>query len=57
MSVQITVEIPDEVYATLRQRAAAERTSIGSLITFAIERRFRPQPIAARDGAIGGKEG
>jgi hypothetical protein len=38
------IDIPDDLYAALRQRAAAERTSIRSLITDAIESKVRPQP-------------
>ncbi|MGA2737269.1 MAG: hypothetical protein ABSG65_07435 [Bryobacteraceae bacterium] len=38
MSVRTTIDIPDDLHAALRQRAVAERTSIRSLITGAIER-------------------
>jgi hypothetical protein len=37
MSVRTTIDIPDDLHAALRQRSAAERTSIRSLITGAIE--------------------
>jgi hypothetical protein len=44
MSVRTTIDIPDDLHAALRQRAAVERTSIRSLITGAIENTFRQQP-------------
>lgn len=40
MSVRTTIDIPDGLYATLRRRAAAEHTSIRSLVVGAIERKF-----------------
>ena len=56
MSVRTTIDIPDDLHAALRQRAAAERTSIRSLITGAIENTVPAAAIAARDGTAGGKE-
>jgi hypothetical protein len=44
MSVRFMIDIPDDLYAALRQRAAVERTSIRSLITDAIESKVRPLP-------------
>ena len=36
MSVRTTIDIPDDLHAALRQRAAAEHTSIRFLITEAV---------------------
>ena len=60
MSVRTTIDIPEELHAALRKRAAAEHTSIRSLITDAIESRLRP--VAARrsrrvTGPLVGKKG
>ena len=41
MSVRTTIDIPDDLHHALRQRAAAEHTSIRSLITAALESKFR----------------
>ena len=43
MSVRTTVDIPDELYATLRQRAAREKVSIRSLVIMSIEEKFKPK--------------
>jgi hypothetical protein len=43
MSVRTTVDLPDDVYRDLRLRAAAQQTSIRSLIVEAIESRYRPR--------------
>ena len=57
MSVRTTIDIPADVYATLRQRAAAEGTSIRALILAALEggrraRKSRPviAPLVGRKG-------
>jgi hypothetical protein len=57
MSVRTTVDIPDDLHAALRQRAAAEHTSIRSLITGAIEDRFRPLSSRRVTGPLVGKKG
>jgi hypothetical protein len=57
MSVRTTVDIPDDLHAALRQRAAAERTSIRSLITGAIENKFRQQHSRRVTGPLVGKKG
>jgi hypothetical protein len=57
MSVRTTIDIPDDLHAALRRRAAAERTSIRSLITTAIESRFRPRPSRPVTGPLVGKKG
>ena len=57
MSVRTTIDIPDELHAELRRRAAAERTSIRSLVTNAIEARFRPYPARMVTGPLVGKPG
>jgi len=59
MSVRTTIDIPDDLHAALRQRAAAERTSIRSLITGAIESKYRAQPLQRRrvTGPLVGKKG
>lgn len=41
MSVRTTIDIPDELYATLRHRAASEHTSIRALVVDAIDTKFR----------------
>lgn len=40
MSVRTTIDIPDKLYAALRRRAAAERTSIRSLVVDALEGKY-----------------
>jgi hypothetical protein len=40
MSVRTTIDIPDDLYESLRRRAASERTSIRSLVVGAVEQRF-----------------
>lgn len=57
MSVRTTIDIPDELHAELRRRAAAERTSIRSLITSAIESNLRPLPSRAVTRPLVGKKG
>ncbi len=43
MSVRTTIDIPDELYSTLRQRAAREKVSIRSLILMSVEEKFKPK--------------
>jgi plasmid stability protein len=57
MSVRTTIDIPDDLHGALRQRAAAEHTSIRSLITAAIENTFQPQPSRRVTGPLVGKKG
>jgi hypothetical protein len=57
MSVRTTIDIPEELHATLRQRAAAERTSIRALITEAIEARYQRNPSRRVTGPLVGKKG
>jgi hypothetical protein len=57
MSVRTTIDIPDDLHAALRQRAAAERTSIRSLITGAIETTVRPRPSRPVTGLLVGRKG
>jgi hypothetical protein len=57
MSVRTTIDIPDELHAELRRLAAAERTSIRSLVTGAIESRLRPRPSHRVTGPLVGKKG
>jgi plasmid stability protein len=57
MSVRTTIDIPDDLHAALRQRAAAERTSIRSLITDAIESKVRPRPSRPVTRPLVGKKG
>jgi hypothetical protein len=57
MSVRTTIDIPDDLHAALRQLAATERTSIRSLITEAIESKFRPRPSRPVTGPLVGKQG
>jgi hypothetical protein len=57
MSVRTTIDIPDDLHAELRRRAAAERTSIRSLVTSAIETRFRPRPSRTVKRPLVGKKG
>jgi hypothetical protein len=44
MNVRTTIDIPDDLHAAPRQQAAAQHTSIRSLIIDAIESKFRPRP-------------
>jgi len=55
MSVRTTVDIPDDLHAELRRRAA-EHTWIRSLVTHAIETRFR-RPSGTVTGPLVGKRG
>ena len=48
MSVRTTVDIPDDLYETLRQRAASENTSIRSLVIAALETRYRKRRTGIR---------
>ncbi len=57
MSVRTTIDIPDDLHAALRKRAAAERTSIRSLITGAIESQLRPRSSRRVTGPLVGKKG
>lgn len=57
MSVRTTIDIPDDLHAELRRRAAAEHTSIRSLVTNAIEVKFRPHPSRTVTGPLVGKRG
>ena len=57
MSVRTTIDIPDDLHAELRRRAAAERTSIRSLVTTAIETSYRPRPSRRVTGPLVGKPG
>ena len=57
MSVRTTIDLPDDIYATLRQRAAEERTSIRALITDAINKSSRSQRSRPVTGPLVGKKG
>jgi hypothetical protein len=57
MSVRTTIDIPDDLHAALRRRAAEEGASIRSLITGAIEGKFRPRPSRRVTGPLVGKKG
>jgi len=57
MSVRTTIDIPDDLHAELRRRAAAERTSIRSLVTSAIETTLRPRQSRQVTGPLVGKTG
>jgi len=57
MSVRTTIDISEELHAALRQRAAAEHTSIRSLITDAIRSEMRPQASRRVTGPLVGKKG
>ena len=57
MSVRTTIDIPDDLHAELRLRAAAEGTSIRSLITGAIETTLRPKTSRTVRGPLVGKKG
>jgi len=57
MSVRTTIDIPDDLHAALRRRAAAERTSILSLITGAIESGFETRPSRRVASPLVGKKG
>jgi hypothetical protein len=57
MSVRIMIDIPDDLHGMLRLRAAAEGVSIRSLITGAIESKFRPRPSRRVTGPLVGKRG
>jgi hypothetical protein len=57
MSVRTTIDIPDELHAQLRRRAAADGTSIRSLITSAIEATLKPKHSRSVCGPLVGKKG
>ncbi len=57
MSVRVTVDLPDDLYATLKQRAAAERTSIRTVIMDAIESSLSPKLSRRVTGQLVGKKG
>ena len=42
MSISTTIDIPDDLYETLRRRALNEHTSIRSLVIGALEGKFKP---------------
>jgi hypothetical protein len=41
VSVRTTIDIPDDLYGMLRQRAATERTSIRALVIDAVDSKYR----------------
>ena len=41
MSIRTTIDIPEDVYETLRRKAADEKTSIRALVLNAIEVKFK----------------
>jgi hypothetical protein len=43
MSVRTTIDLPDGLYAELRERAARERVSIRSLVIHSIEENLKPK--------------
>ncbi len=56
MSVRTTIDLPDDIYAALHQRAKEERTSIRALITSAIDTSFGPRQIQIQSpGPLVGK--
>jgi hypothetical protein len=57
MSVRTTIDIPDDLHAALRRRAAAEHTSIRSLINAAIESKLRLRPSRQVTRPLMGKKG
>ncbi len=57
MSVRTTIDLPDDLYGALRQRATDERTSIRALITDAIESKFRPRRSKPVTGPLVGRKG
>jgi plasmid stability protein len=57
MSVRTTIDIPDELHAELRRRAAAEGASIRSLVASAIETTLRPRPSRSVTGSLVGRKG
>jgi hypothetical protein len=57
MSVRTTIDIPDDLHAALRQLAAAEHTSIRSLITDAIETKLQRRSGRQVTGPLVGKKG
>ena len=57
MSVRTTIDLPDDLYSRLRERAAAERTSIRALITDAVESKLAPVKSRRVTGPLVGKKG
>lgn len=57
MSVRTTIDLPDDLYDALRQRAAAQRTSIRALITSAVESELRPGRSERVTGPLVGRKG
>jgi hypothetical protein len=57
MSVRTTIDLPDDLYSRLRERATAERTSIRALITDAVESQLVPKRSRRVTGPIVGKKG
>lgn len=57
MGVRTTIDIPDDLHAELRRRAAAEHTSIRSLVTSAIETKLRSRPSRNVTVPLVGKKG
>ena len=57
MSVRTTIDLPDDLYAILRRRAAAESTSIRSLITDAVRTSIQPRTGRRVTGPLVGKRG
>jgi hypothetical protein len=56
VSVRTTIDIPDDLYATLRLRAAAERTSIRALVTDALYSKVQPKKSNPVTGPLVGKK-
>jgi hypothetical protein len=57
MSIRTTIDVPDDLYTELRRRAAAQRVSIRSLITGAIESELRTRRSRPVTAPIVGKRG
>jgi hypothetical protein len=57
MSVRTTIDLPDDLHAELRRRAAAEGTSIRSLITHAIKSSIPAGKFRPVTGPLVGKRG
>jgi hypothetical protein len=55
MSVRITIDIPDDLHATLRRRAAVEQISIHSLVIDAIESQLKSYTSRQVTGPLIGK--
>lgn len=48
MSVRTTIDLPDDLYGALRQRAASERTSIRALVIDAVEAKYKKKKSGKR---------